>query len=139
MGHDLANALEQEPELAMLVTQPPIAFHRIFVDMTGSVTAALLLSVYMEVSDYAANAEGWVSLSMQELQQRSGLSLKEQSTARKALCQHKLIEERKQGFPATLEIRINYQKLSSSLLQLARQRRPEPVRASHGSTPELAH
>ena len=42
---DLLAELERNGELAMLVSAPPIAFNPVFVDITGSVTAALLLSI----------------------------------------------------------------------------------------------
>ena len=34
---DLIHALEHEPELALMVSQPPIAFHRTFVDIGRAV------------------------------------------------------------------------------------------------------
>jgi hypothetical protein len=119
---NLADVLEREPELAMLVAQPPIAFHRSFVDVTGSATTALLLSICIEQSESALSPEGWFSASAQDWETRSGLSRKEQATARKNLKDMHLLEERKTSFPATLEVRIKFDRLSSLLLASARKR-----------------
>jgi len=119
---NLADVLEREPELAMLVAQPPIAFHRSFVDVTGSATTALLLSICIEQAESALSPEGWFSASAQDWETRSGLSRKEQATARKNLKDMHLLEERKTSFPATLEVRIKFDRLSSLLLASARKR-----------------
>lgn len=119
---NLADVLEREPELAMLVAQPPIAFHRSFVDVTGSATTALLLSICIEQAESALSSEGWFSVSAQDWENRSGLSRKEQATARKNLKDMHLLEERKTSFPATLEVRIKFDRLSSLLLASARKR-----------------
>ena len=119
---NLADFLEREPELAMLVAQPPIAFHRSFVDVTGSASTALLLSICLEQSESTLSPEGWFPVSAQEWEARSGLSRKEQATARKNLKAIHLLEERRSSFPATLEVRIKFDRLSSLLLASARKR-----------------
>ena len=145
---NLADVLEREPELAMLVAQPPIAFHRSFVDVTGSATTALLLSICIEQSESSLSPDGWFSASAQDWETRSGLSRKEQATARKNLKAIHLLEERRSSFPATLEVRIRFDRLSSLLLASARKRSQqmhERLNAGAGAgltanlTPTLPH
>lgn len=119
---DLIHALEHEPELALMVSQPPIAFHRTFVDITGSAMPALLMSAYLEQQETALSADGWFEVNAAELEYRTGLSRREQIAARKTLLEKKLIQERKCAFPARLEMRIDFDNVSHEILLAARKR-----------------
>ena len=135
---DLLQALEHEPELALLVSQPPIAFHRTFVDITHSALAALLLSAYLEQQENALSADGWFEVNAAELEYRTGLSRREQITARKTLLDKQMIQERKCAFPARLEMRIDFDRVSHEILLAARkrtQRSAAPASFSPGSSP----
>lgn len=135
---DLLQALEHEPELALLVSQPPIAFHRTFVDITHSALAALLLSAYLEQQENALSADGWFEVNAAELEYRTGLSRREQITARKTLLDKQMIQERKCAFPARLEMRIDFDRVSHEILLAARkrtQRSAAPASLSPGSSP----
>ena len=135
---DLLHALEHEPELALLVSQPPIAFHRTFVDITHSALAALLLSAYLEQQENALSADGWFEVNAAELEYRTGLSRREQITARKTLMDKQMIQERKCAFPARLEMRIDFERVSHEILLAARkrtQRSAAPASFSPGSNP----
>jgi hypothetical protein len=135
---DLLQALEHEPELALLVSQPPIAFHRTFVDITHSALAALLLSAYLEQQENALSADGWFEVNAAELEYRTGLSRREQITARKTLLDKQMIQERKCAFPARLEMRIDFDRVSYEILLAARkrtQRSAAPASFSPGSSP----
>jgi hypothetical protein len=131
---DILQALELEPELALLVSQPPITFHRSFVDITGSALAALLLSAYLDQQESLSSIDGWFEINSLELEYRTGLSRREQMTARKTLVNKQIVRERKSTFPAKLEIRIDFDKISHEILQVARsrtQRTAEPFSDSH--------
>jgi hypothetical protein len=135
---DLLQALEHEPELALLVSQPPIAFHRTFVDITHSALAALLLSAYLEQKENALSPDGWFEVNAAELEYRTGLSRREQITARKTLLDKQMIQERKCAFPARLEMRIDFDRVSHEILLAARkrtQRSAAPASFSPGSSP----
>jgi hypothetical protein len=135
---DLLHALEHEPELALLVSQPPIAFHRTFVDITHSALAALLLSAYLEQQENTLSADGWFEVNATELEYRTGLSRREQITARKTLLDKQMIQERKCAFPARLEMRIDFDRVSHEILLAARkrtQRSSAPASFSPGSNP----
>jgi hypothetical protein len=135
---DLLQALEHEPELALLVSQPPIAFHRTFVDITHSALAALLLSAYLEQQENALSPDGWFEVNAAELEYRTGLSRREQITARKTLLDKQMIQERKCAFPARLEMRIDFDRVSYEILLAARkrtQRSAAPASFSPGSSP----
>lgn len=121
---DLAAELQKNGSLAMMVAQPPIAFHRVFVDLTGSATAALLLSACLEQQEVpgAMNEHGWMEVSAQGWEDRTGLSRKEQATARKTLRDLGLLQEHRTGYPAKFEIRVNFERISQLLITTARKR-----------------
>lgn len=118
---DLGQELASNEQLAFMVAQPPIAFHRVFVDVTGSATAALLLSACIQEQEQQACPLGsWNSASAEDWQHLTGLSRKEQATARKILRDQGLLEERRAGFPAQFEIRLNYDRLAQRMVTAAR-------------------
>ena len=86
----------------------PIAFHRCFVDISGSVTAALFLSqaVYWQCR-VPANRDGWWFKSRDDWRDETGLSRYEQECARKKLRKLGVLEEERRGVPAKLWYRVN--------------------------------
>lgn len=66
----------------------PIAFHRCFVDLAGSVTAALVLSqaIYWQ-KRILEDRDGWWYKTRSEWMEETGLSRRQQETARKCLKQ----------------------------------------------------
>jgi predicted mannosyl-3-phosphoglycerate phosphatase (HAD superfamily) len=118
---DFSQELASNEHLAYLVAQPPIAFHRVFVDVTGSATAALLLSACIqEQEQHACPLGSWNQASAEEWQHLTGLSRKEQVTARKILRDQGLLEERRAGFSAQFEIRLNYDRLAQRMVTAAK-------------------
>ena len=86
-----------DPALLLeILGQAPIVFHRIFVDITGSVTAALWLSYALYALEaHPAHHDGWFSKSQDEWQRDTGLTRREQETARRRLRVLELLEERR--------------------------------------------
>ena len=91
--------------------------------MTGSVTAALLLTCAAEWS-YRALArsedgngpeEGWFERSQEQIQEATCLSRWELETARRRLREMDLLQERRVGMPARLQMRVLGAKLARLL------------------------
>ncbi len=83
----------------------PIVFHRIFVDWTGSVIAALMLSQLM----YWTRRSGWGSWIYRthlDWENEIGIGRKGQQNARRRLRESGLVEERLRGVPAKLYYRV---------------------------------
>lgn len=125
----LLAALEQG-DLAMLLASPPVAFQRVFVDLTGSVTAALLLSACMQEHESRASSDGWFTASSEQWERATGMSRKEQATARRVLRDQRLTQERRVGYPAALQIRIDYDEITRSLLTVGARSRVSRARTS---------
>lgn len=121
--HEQLIAAVEQGDLAMLVASPPVAFQRAFVDVTGSVTSALLLSALMQEHEHRVAVEGgWYHCSAEACERATGLTRKEQSTARRILRDLGLLQERRTGYPATLQVRIDYDTLIRRLIDVAARR-----------------
>lgn len=94
----------------------PIAFHRCFIDLTGSVTAALFLSqaVYWQ-KRLPEKPDDWWHKNRADWTDETGLSRREQETARQILKRLGILEEQRTGVPARLMYRVDQQKLSGLL------------------------
>ena len=96
------------PDLVMEIFDLPVTFHRCLVTITGSVTAALMLSQAITWTEtLAPESDGWFCKSQVEWSEETGLSRWEQQTARRVLRESNFIEERKWGLPAKLWFRVN--------------------------------
>ncbi len=105
----------------------PIAFHRVFVKLTGSVTAALMLSQAMYWSKRAnSNNEGWFYKTRDQWEEETGLSRYEQESARKALRRLSFWKEELRGVPAQMHYRIDITALSNELLLFSGSRAEKP-------------
>jgi hypothetical protein len=107
------------PELLLEVFAEPIMFHRCYLTLTGSVTAALVLSYASYATDgmaQEADGEGWFVKTMAQWQCDTGLTRTELETARRKLKAQGLWEERRHGPPpAPLQFRINQAALADQL------------------------
>lgn len=133
-NQNLLHALEHDGgQLAMMLSQPPIAFHRAFVSLTGSVTAGVLLSLCVELMNDPSKSDldGWILISSDEITERCGLSRKEQVTARDCLRDMNVLQERRTGFPAQLEMRLKTDQLERALLKLSQSQKLIPNTGSN--------
>jgi hypothetical protein len=95
------------PELLLAVFDMPVSFHRCLVPVAGGVTAALMLSQAIWITETLENAPGgWFMCSQAQWTQETGLTRWEQETARRALRRAGLLVERRLGMPATLWFRV---------------------------------
>lgn len=103
------------PDYALLhsLLDRPIAFHRVFVTISGSVLAGLMLSQAYYWTPRGSSGDGWFYKTQAEWQAETGMTRWEQETARKKLLQVKTVEdvgvweEERRGVPARLFYRIN--------------------------------
>lgn len=119
MPDDLLAALESNPNFMLALLTPPVSYNPIFVDITGSVTAALFLSLCLQMIDEGHAAESWNRLDFERIHKQTRMSRSELATARQRLKSLDLLEERKTGFPALTEYRVNYGRVKQHLMALA--------------------
>jgi hypothetical protein len=125
---------EQLKELRDKLLARPIAFHRAFVDITGTITAALMLSQAYYWSTPAKSGRkkttlpgSWFYKTREEWTDETGLSRDEQESARKRLRTLKLIDEDLRGVPAKLHYRLNHDALDAALLGYSRSLSPQQI------------
>ena len=85
----------------------PIAFHRALVEMTGGVKPALMLGQLIYWSKRTKDTDGWVYKTQKEWEEETGLTRREQDTARKLLKERGIIQEKLAKSPARIHYRIN--------------------------------
>lgn len=106
--------------------QAPVAFHRVFVDITGSVVSALwlsnainLISQIIQSSPRGGEAtlasDVWFSLSSDDCHATTGLSRREQETARESLRELGMLFERRGGFGLAKQYQIDFTALATRL------------------------
>lgn len=95
----------------------PIAFHRCFVNLTGDVLAALMLSqaVYWQLR--AQGEGGWWWKTMEDWEAETGMSRRQQERARKILSRFPWWHEERRGVPARLWFRVDTDRLIQDLAE----------------------
>lgn len=94
----------------------PIVFHRAYVPVAGGITAALFLSYAgYACESLPADTGGWFTRTQADWQRDTGLTRREQETARRQLRERGLLAERRIGMPAVLGFRVNWRRLREAL------------------------
>lgn len=96
-----------------------IAFRKVHVDLTGSVTAALMLAQALYWSEHTKDKAGWFYKSATEWTEETGLSVQEQRTARNKLNQFDWWQEEKRmtNGSMTYWFRVNPDKFIQHAIQ----------------------
>jgi hypothetical protein len=114
--------------LMLEVFREPITFHPTYVEITGSVTAALFLSYACYSFDRMLNDQmisdlpdfdGWLHKSQEDWTRDTGLSRRELESARRRLREMGLLQEKRVGAPARLLIKVDFDRLSDLMNQQA--------------------
>jgi hypothetical protein len=106
-----------------LLRDRPVAYHPLLAKLVGGATTGLFLSQILYWSDKGSDPEGWIYKTMQELQEETGLTRREQETARQNLTNKNVLEVQRRGVPARLYYRINWEVLIQLLSDYAEQTR----------------
>lgn len=101
----------------------PIAFHRVFVDLAGSVNAALFLSQACYWSD--VTGWDWFYKTQQEWQKETGLTRHEQDASRKKLLKIKVLKEARRGVPARMYYQVQLDILADLIATFRQSSIPE--------------
>ena len=112
-GTDAWPAAPRSDETNLAIIWPllgrQIAFHRRLVELTDSVKAALLLSQTIYWTRHGrdvVSSGGWFFKTTKQWETETGLTVKEQATAREVLRKLAILNERRIGTPARLHFRL---------------------------------
>lgn len=101
--------------LQLIGYQGFVQYHPELARRLGSFKAAIFLGHALYWSKHVNSKfryrDGWFYLSAKQCKLATGLSTREQVTARELLIDHKLLQERKAGKPVTLNYRIDFDEL----------------------------
>lgn len=97
----------------------PIAFQRAFVELGVGITGALMLSQCVYWHGRTSDKEGWFYKSQADWEVETGMTRREQETARKRLETAGFLEEERKGVPARLFFRVNVEALEAALSKLS--------------------
>jgi len=103
--------------LDTLLSDGIVAYHAAFAKHFGGVKAAVLLSQLYYWRDKGSDPSGWIYKTTDEIEEETGLSYREQRTARKKLVEAGVLEEDLRGMPAQLYYRVNTQAIERALNQ----------------------
>ena len=126
------------PEMFLTILDRPIAYHRIYATITGSVTAAVMLSQAMYWTPRTNDLDRWFYKTSVEWEKETGLSRREQETARRILKDLAILEEKKQGLPCKLFFKIDLEKLYSCIIESAKPDTTKPTN-KHGENRQTGY
>ena len=97
--------------ILLAALQRPIAFHKIFAQISGGITSGLFLSQLFYWHDKGSDPDGWIYKNYREWEEETTMTRRELDTARKRLKAIGVIQEKKAGAPAKLFYRIDFDRL----------------------------
>lgn len=108
------------PELLETLLERPIAFHRIFAKLTGSVTAGIMLSqaYYWSKNETVKQRDGWFYKGRAEWTAETTLTRYEQESARAKLRKAGFWFEDIRDHPARLYFKVDMNLLAEAVRQL---------------------
>ncbi|RDV83898.1 hypothetical protein [Ammonifex thiophilus] len=93
---------------------PPVGYYPGLTRITGGVKETLFLCQLLYWTDREADPEGWVHKTQEEIAEETGLSRREQESARRSLKELGFLEEKREGCPARLLYRVNLDALNAA-------------------------
>src|SRR5215207_8200519 len=98
-------------ESVIAILGSPIAYYTAFARVLGGVEPGILTSQFFYWYGKGHNPDGWIYKTQAEIEEETGLSRRNQETARKKLRELGVLEERYSGMPAKLYYRLNLDRL----------------------------
>ena len=104
-------------KLIEAMNDQPIAFNKHYVFIGCGINGALMLSQLVYWTSRTKDTNGWIYKDHHEWTLETGLTRKEQHTARKALKELGFISEKKNGVPPRVYFRVERENLYKSLIE----------------------
>ena len=104
-------------KLIEAMNDQPIAFNKHYVFIGCGINGALMLSQLVYWTSRTRNKDGWIYKTHEEWTQETGLTRREQDTARKTLKSLGFLIEKKAGVPCKLHFRVERENLYKALIK----------------------
>jgi len=103
-----------------LALQHPIPYHRVLATVGGGASAGLFLSQCWYWTIRTTDRDMWCCRTQTEWERETGLTRREQETARRKLKARGVLDQRKSGVPAKLYFRLNLKILAQLIEESAK-------------------
>lgn len=117
----------------------PVAYFPKLRHITGSVNATLFLCQLIYWEGKQASKTGWIYKTHSEMEEETGLSRREQETARRKLKDLGLIEERLAGVPQRLHYRLDKKKINDAWDTFVQSENEQPLKTTISQDEECMH
>lgn len=124
------NAQVQLIRVIEAMNDRPIAFNPVYVKIGCGINGALMLSQLVYWSSRTKNKDGWIFKTHEDWTDETGLTRREQDTARKTLKSLGFLSEKKQGVPCRVFFKVNHENLYKSLQEYAESLEPSQLHNS---------
>ncbi|MES5770384.1 DNA-binding protein [Acinetobacter baumannii] len=104
-------------KLIEAMNEQPIAFNKHYVFLGCGINGALMLSQLVYWTSRTKDSESWIFKTHHEWTQETGLTRREQDTARATLKSLKFISEKKMGVPRRVYYRVEHENLYQALIE----------------------
>ena len=104
-------------KLIEAMNEQPIAFNKHYVFLGCGINGALMLSQLVYWTSRTKDSEGWIFKTHHEWTQETGLTRREQDTARATLKSLNFISEKKMGVPCRVYYRVERENLYQALIE----------------------
>lgn len=104
-------------KLIEAMNEQPIAFNKHYVFLGCGINGALMLSQLVYWTSRTKDSEGWIFKTHHEWTQETGLTRREQDTARATLKSLHFISEKKMGVPRRVYFRVERENLYQALIE----------------------
>lgn len=120
----LAHAVYDNPALAMVLADKPIAFHRVYLLLMrgkreGTRDALVLAKLVELANTLPVDSGGWFSLGMEDWSALTDLSYTHHLAARANLVKLGFLNEYTSGYPATKVYRVNVDVVHQAIIEMA--------------------
>ena len=91
----------------MAALNGPIAYYTPFARVVGDVCAGVFVSQMFYWHDKGHDPDGWIYKTQKEIEAETGMTRRNQETARRRLVSLGILEEERRGLPATMHFRLD--------------------------------
>ncbi|SDY60064.1 DNA-binding protein [Acinetobacter kyonggiensis] len=126
-------------KLIEAMNEQPIAFNKHYVFIGCGINGALMLSQLVYWTSRTKDNDGWIFKTHSDWTMETGLTRKEQETARKILKNLGFISERKKGVPCKVFFRVERENLYKALIEYSETLTPSQLRKSGQPDAQIVH
>ncbi len=123
--------------LISILGDRPVAYHPMLAKKLGGVEVAIFVSQLLYWTGRSKLPGGWIFKTQAEFEEETGLTRRNQETARRKLKEIGVLDEALRGVPATMHYRLNLDTLAAILSDTRQSSMAEPAKLDCTDQPNL--